>query len=530
MATLAPELRVGAQELKSWLRDGGEIAVLDVREHGRYGEAHLFFGVTAPYSRLELDARRLVPRLATRIVVYDEGRTVGSQPEVASRAARRLREMGYGAVFVLDGGAAAWVDAGFGLFAGVNVPSKTFGELAELSFHTPRVSARDLAAKLAAQDDVVVLDGRPVEEYRKMSIPTATCCPNGELALRAELLAPNPATTIVINCAGRTRSIIGAQNLIDMGIANPVFALENGTQGWYLDDLTLDHGADRLYPPAPPEAALPALRARARAFAERWAVPFVCAAELERFHDDHDRTTYLFDVRTPEECAAGTLPGAVNAPGGQLVQATDQYAATRGARMVLFDGEGVRAPVIAARMRQMGWDALVLDEGVAAVLAPAPESALPLPLLQTVPVEALAGLLGSAQVLDIRGSMAYRAGHLAGVSWTIRPHLATLPLSTTAPVVLIAERTELAQLAARDLAERGFTDVRLHLGTPASWRAAGLAVEATPDLPADEACIDFLFFVHDRHSGNKAAARQYLAWETNLLAQIDGDERASYRI
>ncbi|WP_238123704.1 MULTISPECIES: rhodanese-like domain-containing protein [unclassified Xanthobacter] len=536
MATWAPELRVGAQELKSWLRDGGEIAVLDVREHGRYGEAHLFFGVTAPYSRLELDARRLVPRLSTRVVVYDEGGAVGSQPAVAERAARRLRDMGYGAVFVLDGGAAGWADAGFGLFAGVNVPSKTFGELAELSFHTPRLSARDLAAKLEAQADLVVLDGRPVEEYRKMSIPTATCCPNGELALRAELLAPDPATTIVINCAGRTRSIIGAQNLIDMGIANPVFALENGTQGWYLDDLTLDHGADRLYPPPPPEAALPALRARARAFADRWAVPFVCAAELERFREDHDRTTYLFDVRTPEEYAAGSLPGAVNAPGGQLVQATDQYAATRGARMVLFDGEGVRAPVIAARMRQMGWDAQVLEEGVAAPLAPGADSArdvapaLALQPLEAVSVEALAALPPGAQLVDIRGSMAYRAGHLTGAVWSLRPLLVTLPLSSGAPVVLVAERTELAQLAARELLERGFSDVRVHLGTPAAWREAGLEVVATPDLPADEACIDFLFFVHDRHSGNKAAARQYLAWETNLLAQIDGDERASYRI
>ena len=38
--------------LKSWLHDGSEIALLDVREHGQYGEAHLFYAVPLPYSRL----------------------------------------------------------------------------------------------------------------------------------------------------------------------------------------------------------------------------------------------------------------------------------------------------------------------------------------------------------------------------------------------------------------------------------------------------------------------------------------------
>ena len=58
--------------------------------------------------------------------------------------------------------------------------------------------------------------------------------PGAELVLRARELAPDPATRIIVNCAGRTRSIIGTQSLINAGIENPVSALRNGTIGWTL--------------------------------------------------------------------------------------------------------------------------------------------------------------------------------------------------------------------------------------------------------------------------------------------------------
>ncbi|MDI4232577.1 rhodanese-like domain-containing protein [Bradyrhizobium sp. Arg237L] len=529
-AAAAAPARIGARELKRWLHDGAEIALLDVREHGQYGEAHIFLCVSLPYSRLESDIQRLVPRIGTRIVIYDDG-AEGVAPGLAERAAVRLTALGYEHVFILEGGAPAWREAGFQLFAGVNVRSKTFGEQAELSFHTPRISARELSDRLVRGDDLVVLDGRPVDEYRKMSIPTAVCCPNGELALRADLLAPNPSTTIVVNCAGRTRSIIGAQTLIDLGLPNPVFALENGTQGWFLEDLPLDHGADRFYPAPPADERLPELRRRALDFAARWQVPFVHADTVDTWLMDSGRTTYLCDVRTPEEFAAGSLPRAQSTPGGQLIQATDQFIGTCGARLVVFDSEGVRAPVIAARLRQMGWDAQVLVEGAAAHLSPLHERPLPLPLplLRTVSADALAGMDGIL-LLDLRSSSAYRKGHLKGAVWTIRPLLASLALPSGMRVVLIADTAETARLAALDLAERGVHDPLLHVADSKAWAAAGLAVEATPVLPADSNCIDFLFFVHDRHQGNKEAARRYLAWETNLLSQIDSEEREAFRI
>ena len=233
---------IDAATLKAWLSDGGEIALLDVREAGQFGEGHLFFAVPLPYSRFELALPALVPNPAVRLVLCD-----GGEDALAARAAKRAEALGYRNVHVLAGGTAAWQRAGFTLYAGVNVPSKTFGELVEHARHTPRVSALDLEAMRRAGENFVIVDGRPFAEYRKMNIPGGICCPNGELALRIGEIAPDPKTKIVVNCAGRTRSIIGAQTLIDFGVPNPVVALENGTQGWTLAGLTLENGAGRRH-------------------------------------------------------------------------------------------------------------------------------------------------------------------------------------------------------------------------------------------------------------------------------------------
>lgn len=518
-------LFIDPKTLKSWLHDGGEIALLDVREHGQYGEAHLFYGIPLPFSRLEIDAPRLVPRRGVRTVVYDEG----DGSEVAERAAARLAALGYTDVHVLQGGARAWKAAGYVLFAGVNLPSKTFGELAEEAYHTPRVSADQLAGMLARKDKVVVLDGRPASEFRKMNIPGATCCPNGELAYRVRRLVPDTTTPIVINCAGRTRSIIGAQTLINLGLPNPVYALENGTQGWYLNDHTLEHGGTQRYAD---DSGNTDLRPAAKALAARFDVPTVNAQTVRQWADDASRSLFLCDVRTPEEFAAGTLPGAQHTPGGQLMQAGDQYFGVRGARLVLFDSDGVRAPTVASWLRQMGHDASALEGGLESGLALAPAEAPAAPALAAIDAKTLAARIerNDVAVVDLRGSMQFRAGHIAQARWSIRPRLAADLQGETRQIVLVADEAALAAwAAASELA--GISPAPLLLaGGMAAWSAAGLPVEATPELPADADCIDYLFFVHDRHDGNKEAARRYLAWETGLVAQLDAQERAAFRL
>lgn len=523
---------VDAVTLKGWLHDADEIALFDVREHGQYGEGHPFYAVPLPFSRLELDVGRLAPRTDARIVLADNG------DGVAQAAASAMAELGYTQLFVLDGGMPAWQAAGYTLFAGVNLPSKTFGELAEHHYGTPRVSAAELAAMQAGPNAPVVLDGRPISEFRKMNIPGAICCPNGELAYRLRDLVPDPATPIVINCAGRTRSIIGAQSLINIGVSNPVYALENGTQGWYLNDFTLEHGGSARYPDNASPRDLDAARGAAQALATRFNVPHVTGAQTIAWLADPMRTTYLCDVRTAEEFAAQTLPGAQHTPGGQLMQATDQYVGVRRARLVLFDAEGVRATVVASWLRQMGHDAVVLEGGLQAGLEAGVKAAQG-PTHQaitseTVSAAALAAGLADRSMLavDLRPSMSFRAGHIAGSQWTTRARFAQdlhgVPHDTTLVLVGDADSDDPADIAVRDLHALGYADVRRLQGGLHAWRSAGLPIHQGADTLPDARCIDYLFFVHDRHDGNKAAARQYLAWETGLIAQLDAQELATF--
>src|SRR3984893_3243529 len=349
---------VDAATLKAWLSDGSEIAVLDTREHVQYGMAHLFFAVPLPYSRFEIGLPLLVPNPAVRLVLCDDG------DGVAARAAARGEELGYSQLHVLKGGAAAWRQAGYMLYAGVNVPSKTLGELVEHERHTPRVTAQALQAMRDAGENFVIVDGRPFAEFHKMNIPGGICCPNGELALRIADIVPDPATAIVVNCAGRTRSIIGAQLLIDFGVPNPVYALENGTQGWTLAGLQLEHGASRRYSGQIHARDAAGLAARARALAERRGVGYVAPGVAHGWLADKSRTTYFLDVRTDEEVAANGLPGFGRAPGGQLIQATDQWVGVKGARLVLVDEELVRGPGVASWLRQLGPRPYVLAGGL----------------------------------------------------------------------------------------------------------------------------------------------------------------------
>ncbi len=530
-------------ELQRALHDGQELALLDVREEGEFGEGHLLFAIPLPYSVLELRIPALVPRRSTRIVLCDDGRS-----GVADLALTRLVLLGYTNCRVLAGGLQAAESLGHPIFKGVNVPSKLFGELVEHVYGTPRLTARQLSEMRQAGEDIVVIDGRPVHEHHKMTIPGSVCCPNGELPYRFADLVQKPTTKVVINCAGRTRSILGAQTLINFGIENPVFALENGTQGWALADFDLEYGSYRRYPgEADPVAlddqTLTHRREAAKRLMERHQVSWVTAEILNQWRQDATRSTYLCDVRTPEEFAQGSYPGAVNAPGGQLIQATDQWIGVRRARIVIADGgDHVRAPSVASWLRQLGHEAYVLDITTAQRIAPVPDqswSAGEVDGVITPSMLSAALTDGSTLVFDLGPSMDFRRGHIPGSYWVSRRHLAgrvDAELATNHSIrriVLLSEddkKTMLAMTEISALAKQQQVLLQFLKGGIHAWRTAGLPTQVTPDQPCDADCIDFLFFVHDRHSGNRDAMRQYLAWETGLMAQVTAEDKKLFTL
>jgi len=220
-------------EAKTRLHSGREIAFLDVREAGQFGEGHPLFAVTCPYSRLELLVPELVTNRRVPVLLIDGG------DGVADRAARRLFGLGYSDVAVVAGGAPGWEAAGLTLFKGVNVPSKALGELAEAAWHPKTIDAGTLRRWQAERKDFRFFDARPPAEHRKMRVPGAVCLPNGELAHRFAAAVPDAETPVLLTCAGRTRGLTGAIGLKLAGVPNPVLALENGTQGWALAGGTL---------------------------------------------------------------------------------------------------------------------------------------------------------------------------------------------------------------------------------------------------------------------------------------------------
>ena len=494
--------RISTAELKAMIADGGELAILDPREEGVFAKSHLFLAASCPLSRLEMLIEKLVPRAGTRIVLTDD------DEKLAQRAASVLRSFGYRGIFVLAGGLAAWSAAGHELYSGVFVPSKAFGEYIEHRDGTPRISAGELKAKLDAGEDVLVVDSRPLGEFQVMNIPGALDCPGAELVYRVPELAKSPDTLVVVNCAGRTRSIIGAQSLINAKLPNKVVALKNGTMGWHLAGFSLDHG-NCDHAPAPGSEALAKARALAAGVAERFGIRRVDRAGLARFTAQQDRTTYVFDVRSPEEFAQGHLHGAVSAPGGQLVQATDTYMATRNARVALVDTEGVRAVMTASWLLQMGWPEVVVVEDA--------------PQADEISSENLKGL-GKVQVLDFGTSLEYRAGHVPGAAFAIRSRLAERrdKLAQDGIIVCTSPDGAFARFAAADLRSIASVPVKVLAGGTAAWRAAGLPIEVG-ETAMWESAEDVYYKPYDRKSQVEQAMQDYLDWEVALMEKIDRD-------
>ncbi len=526
----APVDEVAPQTVRQWLVDKSEIAFIDVREEGQHGLGHPLLSVNVPYSRLEAEFRLRVPRPSTRIVLLDAG------DGTAAKAARHLRRLGYGDLHILQGGAEAWRAAGFDLFDGTSVPSKAFAEVLEIAAHTPAISAKELEDIKKSGSDYVILDTRTPEEFSRFHVPGARSAPGVELIARADELIPSPETLVVVSCAGRTRSIIGAQGLINAGISNRVVSLAGGTQGWRLAGFELETSpADGL--PERSEAATRAALDRAAALRAKHTISLVSRSIVAAWlTDDPARTTYVFDVRTKAEYEAGHLPGAIWAPGGQLVQALDLWVGVRGARLVAADDDGVRATVAAHWLKQMGWDVSVLavPPGSGPLASgPTPQiTASDLPAVSSLtPLEAAAWLGKGGKIVSADSSAAFRSGHPEGAYWSNRAQLHRLPdaVLTADRILIVGADSAAAALVASDLIELTGAEVRVLPGDGRAWTAAGFCLVVSQE-PLDVDRIDYLFWNHARHQGDFAGMRAYLQWELDLPKRIEADGTAGFRL
>jgi rhodanese-related sulfurtransferase len=520
-------------QLRREVLDPDEIAVVDVREGDRYASGHISVAVELPFSEIELRAALLLPRGSVRIVVTDD-----NGASLALAAATRLQALGYRNVQVLAGGLQAWQAEGNELITGLNSLSKALGEFVERRYHTPKITAGELHDLIASGEDIVVLDTRPLEEFSHISIPGGIAAPGAELLYRVFDAVPSPATRVVVNCAGRTRPIIGSQALLNAGVPNPVVSLENGTAAWLLAGLEPARGATTQATTPSAQGLAKAREASARV-AARFGVRTIDRALLDIFETERgDRTLYLFDIRTVEEFDAGHLPGALSAPGGQLVQATDRYVGVREARIVLLDDPDlVRATITASWLLQLGLDHVFVcpaSETDRTEFGPAEKRVLgdlyDGELLQPTDLATL--IASGATLLDLEAAPPYFRERryipksIVARRSTLLGRLDRVP--GTGPIVLTSSDGALARLAATELVWRTRRRVLALAGGTAGWIAAGLGEPGRgldqPALDPSEA-LPGLPTLDER----RTALAAYVHWGDGIVEQLDRDGLVRFR-
>ncbi len=513
-----------AHELRSLLASHKEFALLDVRDAGSYNSAHIPGASLLPRHRIEYDLPSLVPLTGAPLIFCDDAE------RQATLAATTARRMGYTRVSVLEGGINRWTSLDFPTEWGTNVPSKDFGERMEVEYRVPEIDSIELKRRIDSGEKLVIMDTRTPEEYRNFSIPGGRSVPNGELALHVTdiLEEHGPDTTVILNCAGRTRSIIGARALQRMGVPN-VYGLKNGTAGWVLAGHELETGADRL--------SLPAVSAEGEARAATYAgqaamedgVQFMDVHELNDVMAQSSReTVYLVDVRREEEYRAGHIPGFRWFPGGQAVQRADDVAPVRNGLIVFACDGRVRATLVASWFRQMGFpNVYALQNGVTQWAAQGWNLEEGMPASRPFGLEdaraktkavspQIAASMPAATTIFVGMSPEFADGHVPGARWTPRGWLestiAAVAPDKAAPILVTCANGLDSALAGATLTDMGYSEVSVLDGGMAAWRSDGLDAEnglsgvMTP--PTD-------VVVMGPHR-SYAETIHYLRWETEL--------------
>jgi rhodanese-related sulfurtransferase len=346
---------IDSQTFAQWLDDGAELAVLDVRNQEEItGYGQPLFGTNLPAARVLDGINRSVPRPQVRTVLVDGGDGRGAE------LAGTLHETGWSHIHALKGGFPAWLESGYATTRSFDIPGKDFSLAVQKERNTPVVTVQQLKERREKGEDIIVIDTRTVPEYTRNHVPGAVNVPGAELLLRYTEVVPSAKTQVVVSCAGLPRAILGAQTLIDAGVPNAVAYLDDGTAAWRRAGWELEEGLTSRYGRA---------TERSRAFGRDHVAQLPTAGKFPEIDletarawaADSDRTTYLLDVRTPEEFAAENIPGSLSSEGGQLLGLSSRTIATRGARLVLIDDiDGIRARTVAHWLSRRKFEIAIL--------------------------------------------------------------------------------------------------------------------------------------------------------------------------
>jgi rhodanese-related sulfurtransferase len=346
---------INSQTFAQWIDDGAELAVLDLRaseDATYYGQP--LFGTNLPAGRVLDEIDRSVPRRQVRTVLVDAGDARG-----AELASTLHEQKGWSNIYALEGGFPAWLESSY-THRSFDIPGRDFSVGVQQERNTPVVTVEQLKARREKDEDIVVIDTRTAAEYTRDHVPGAVNVPGAELLLRYTEVVSSSRTQVIVSCAGLPRAILGAQTLIDAGVPNPVAYLDGGTGSWRRAGWALEEGLTARYGPATDSS---------RQFGREHVAQLSTAGQFAEIDletartwaADPDRTTYLLDVRTPEEFAAEHLSGTLSSEGGQLLGLSSRTIATRGARLVLIDDlDGIRARTVAHWLSRRKFEIAIL--------------------------------------------------------------------------------------------------------------------------------------------------------------------------
>ena len=514
---------VTVSQLVVLFRSDEPFVLLDPRESGLFARGHILGSTNIPLSNLEASVADLIPDLGIKIIlVADDSRTV-------EYARAGLVSLGYQNILDLQGGVAAWALAGYVLFSGTNVLSKAFGEYIEATLSTPCITAQDLKNWQDTEKPFLLLDGRTPHEHNDYCIPGASHCANGDLPLITEKLRSNPELPIVVHCAGRTRSIIGTQVLLDSDLENPVYALKNGTIDWVAAGYPLEFGANRPFLPnvkAQSESSIDFAKSRLRDYG----IEELNLNQVDKLKQSY-KTVYLFDIRSAEEYQHGSLKNAQNVAGGQLVQSTDQYIAVRNSAIVLCDDDHIRATYVAIWLKRMGWRNIYTYRLEPGSCSPqrSPTSVNP---GQTITGRELLGKLNDTSIciVDLRRSPDYVQQHIPGAHFFLRQpgkNYDCLPLDKT--IVLVAHESEkYTSLVAGEIVATG-REVQTLTGGMQDWVENRFPVESDNHLFLCHP-VDVSPGVEDYQDQQVIyrEGKRYLNWEIELLDLLENEPAAMF--
>jgi rhodanese-related sulfurtransferase len=512
---------ISCQQAAALMVSDGLFAVFDVRERGEYNDCQIPHTTSLPRSQIEFRIAELVRNRAIPIALYDEG---GRRAELA---AQTLTQLGYEQILILRGGLSAWQSEGRETVSGVNVPSKAFGERIHHDRQVPDLSPEDLMQMLDGHRELTIVDVRTPEEYGRFCIPGGVNVPGGDLILWAEELRRKPM--VIVNCAGRTRSIIATAALRRLGLTN-VRALRNGTMGWVLAGFDLETKPAR-HGPATPAANAQALTTALKIAAQE-KIEIITVNNLVRsLANDSDSLSYRIDVRSEQEFVAGHIASTINVPGGQAVQRADDFVPVRNAPIVFISNRSARAVMAAYWYREMGFKhVFVLQGGLEAWQASEQ------PLVTGASVQEPAGFNSAKRatqyidaanlrpqidsgscILDVSTSLEHESAHVPGAKWISRSwidiKLPELIADRAQKIILTCRDGRQSTFAAQQLARVGYANISVLVDGVRGWTAAG--------YPTDSGLRDALTPANDvvlspSIRGNKEDMRKYLDWELKL--------------